>query len=372
MPPKQAGKSDTLAETAEDLAGLLSALGKPIFLLDATNRFLYANSAAEEFFGASRPLLRERLLDDFLPADSPLLALVRQVRRAGTSVHEVDVAVEGPCLPRHLASVEVAPLSDEPDKLVVAVEERTLARRLEHQLVHRNAGLSMTAMAALLAHEVKNPLAGIRGAAQLLEHSAGEGDRVLTRLICEETDRIVSLLDRMDSFGSDRPIERMPVNIHEVLNHVRRLLESEKAGSIRFVEDYDPSLPPVSGNRDLLVQVLLNLVKNAVEAVAETSDAEVVLTTRYRQGVRRAGSAGGGLIDLPLVIEVRDNGPGIAEGLRARLFDPFVTSKQDGRGLGLPLVAKLVDDHGGIVEFDSEPRRTVFRLMLPKAEQEAR
>lgn len=363
--------TNDLCGTGGSLAGVLSALAKPIFVLGSENHFTFANLAAEEFFMASSALLRERRLEDFLPADSPLLALVHQVRHAGASLYEFDVAVDGPRMNRLLASVEVAPLPDQPESLVVAIEGRTLARRMEHQLVHRNAALSMTAMAAMLAHEVKNPLAGIRGAAQLLEHSASEHDQLLTRLICEETDRIVALIDRMDSFTSSRPIDRCPVNIHEVLGHVRRLLDSEKGRSIRFVEDYDPSLPPVLGNRDLLIQVVLNLLKNAVEAVAEAPNPEVVLSTRYRQGVRLTNSTSASLVDLPLVVEIRDNGPGVPDSLRTRLFDPFVTNKQGGKGLGLPLVAKLVDDHGGIVEFESEPRRTVFRLLLPKADQES-
>jgi len=351
-----------------DFGAVLSALAKPIFLLDRQNRFVYANLAAEQFLGASTATLLGKDLQGFVPPDSPLFALIAQVHQGGHSVSEFDVMLESPRIGTHLVSVEVAPLPEQPGQVVVSLEERSIARRMEHQLVHRNAARSVTAMAAMLAHEVKNPLSGIRGAAQLLEQSVEEGERSLTRLICEETDRIVGLVDRMEMFSDKRPIERGPVNIHEVLGRVRRIVENGAGRRVRFVESYDPSLPAVLGSRDLLVQVVLNLVKNAAEALIETPQPEITLSTRYQQGVRLAVPGGGTRVDLPLVIGIQDNGPGIPEDLRAQLFDPFVSSKANGKGLGLALVAKIVDDHGGVIEFESEPRRTVFHLMLPKAE----
>jgi two-component system nitrogen regulation sensor histidine kinase GlnL len=225
-------------------------------------------------------------------------------------------------------------------------------------------------MAAVLAHEVKNPLSGIRGAAQLLEQNASEADRELTQLICEEADRIRAMVDRMDVFG-DRPIDRRPVNIHQVLERVRRLAETGFARPHRIIELYDPSLPPVWGSRDQLVQMLLNLVKNAAEA-APAGGGEIVLSTAYRHGLRLSTGKAGERVHLPLLVTVRDNGPGIPEDIRPHLFDAFVTGgKPGGQGLGLALVAKVVGDHGGLVEVESRPGRTEFRLHLPMAPEEA-
>jgi two-component system, NtrC family, nitrogen regulation sensor histidine kinase GlnL len=217
----------------------------------------------------------------------------------------------------------------------------------------------------MLAHEIKNPLSGIRGAAQLLEADADENDRALTRLICDEADRIVRLVDRMEIFADERPTEREPVNIHEVLERVKVIARSGFARGARIVEDYDPSLPPVHANRDQLIQVFLNLVKNAAEAMANARDAEIVFRTAFRPGIRLAMPGSRSRVSLPLEFSIVDNGPGVPEDLLPYIFDPFVTSKTNGTGLGLALVAKIIGDHGGVIECESQPRRTAFRILMP-------
>ena len=256
---------------------VLDALPHPVIMISGDGRIANANAAAEAFFEASLPLLRRHTLSELVPFGSPLLALLEQARARGAAVNEYKVDLGTPRNPgERLVDLHVAPLSDRPDHLVIMLQERTIADKMDRQLTHRGAARSVIALAAMLAHEIKNPLSGIRGAAQLLEHSVGDDDRSLTRLICDETDRIVKLVDRMEVFSDERPVERESVNIHVVLEHVKRLAQSGFGRQIKFVEEYDPSLPPVLANRDQLIQVFLNLVKNAAEAIGEdAADGEI-------------------------------------------------------------------------------------------------
>jgi two-component system nitrogen regulation sensor histidine kinase GlnL len=354
---------------APDSAALLAALPNPVIALDRDGRLRFVNPAAEQFLGASAAALHGHALSDFVHQHSPVFSLIDAVRKSEGSIAEHDVLLEGPRFPARTVTIEGAPAGDPPDLLVLTFHERSMADKVDRQLTHRNAARSITAMAAMMAHEVKNPLSGIRGAAQLLEQDADEPGRELTRLICDETDRIVALLDRMEAFSDARPIERDPVNIHEVLERVRRIAQSGFGRHVHIREEYDPSLPPVHGNRDLLVQVFLNLIKNAAEA-APASGGEITLATAYRHGLRVAMRTGEGRVYLPLMVSVADNGGGIPGDLAPHLFDPFVTTKRNGTGLGLALVAKVIGDHGGVIEFDSQPRKTVFRVFLPVVPQD--
>jgi two-component system nitrogen regulation sensor histidine kinase GlnL len=347
-----------------DPATVLGAMPDPVLVVDDGNFILWVNNAGEQFLEASCATLRCCNLSDLLPLDSPLFSLIETVRNSGSSIAEYSVPIETPRLGAHVMTIQVAALVEQSGQLVIMLHERSIAHKIDRQLTHRNAARSVTAMAAILAHEVKNPLSGIRGAAQLLEQNAIPADRELTRLICDESDRIVALLDRMEAFSDARPIERQAVNIHEVLERVRKVAQTGFARAHRFTEEYDPSLPAVLGNHDMLVQVFLNLVKNAAEALPDHGG-EISLSTSYQQGVRLAVPGTDTRVHLPLVVAITDNGEGIPEDLRPHLFDPFVTTKRNGTGLGLALVAKIIGDHGGVIEFDSQPRRTVFRVFLP-------
>jgi two-component system nitrogen regulation sensor histidine kinase GlnL len=347
-----------------DAAALLAALPNPVIALDRGGTLRFVNPAAEQFFGVSAAALIGHPLADVIAPHSALFSLAEAVWRSGGSIAEYDAVLEGPRLAARSVTIEGAPAGEGTDLLVLTLHERSMADKMDRQLTHRNAARSITAMAAMLAHEVKNPLSGIRGAAQLLEEDADAAGRELTQLICDETDRIVALVDRMEAFSGHAPIARDEVNIHEVLDRVRKIAQSGFARHVRLTENYDPSLPPVHGDRDLLLQVFLNLVKNAAEA-APGAGGEIVLATAYRHGLRLGLPGGDGRRHLPLMVSVVDNGGGIPDDIKAHLFDPFVTTKRNGTGLGLALVAKVIGDHGGVIEFDSQPRRTVFRVFLP-------
>ncbi len=353
------------AELAPAPEAVLDALPDPVLVVDAGGIVRYANPAAEQFFDTGAAVLSGTELDEIIAADSPLMALVRQVRDSGIAVHEYGAELGTARTGVRSLNIQVAPLGRVPGRVVVTFQEFTIAAKLDHRLSHRAAARSVTGMAAMLAHEVKNPLSGIRGAAQLLEQNALGEDRELTRLIRDEADRIVGLVDRMELFSDQRPIERAPVNIHEVLEHVRRIAQAGFARRLAFRETYDPSLPPIFGNRDQLVQAFLNLAKNAAEAASE-SGGEIVFGTAYRHGLRLAlPGSGGNRLHLPLEVTVWDNGAGVPEEILPHLFEAFVTTKSNGTGLGLSLVAKIIGDHGGVIECESARRRTVFRVRLP-------
>jgi two-component system nitrogen regulation sensor histidine kinase GlnL len=294
------------------------------------------------------------------------LTLIGQVRERGAAINEykIDLGRPGPSGDRRV-DVHCAPLAESDGGVLVVLQERTIADKIDRQLTHQGAARSVSGLAAMLAHEIKNPLSGIRGAAQLLETGLGDEDRALTRLICDETDRIVRLVDRMEVFSDQRPLRRDKVNIHTVLDHVKQVARNGFAQHIRFTENYDPSLPPLAGNRDQLVQAFLNLVKNAAEAIGDAVDGEIELSTAFRPGVSLRAHGSKRPVGLPLEFRVCDNGPGVPDDIAGHLFEPFVTTKSSGTGLGLALVAKIVNDHGGVIECESHPRRTTFRILMP-------
>ena len=353
---------------------LLGALPHPILVLTEDERIIYANSAAEVFFQASQPVLKRQTLEEVVVFGCPLVALARQVRRSGATVNEYGVDIGTPKMqtPR-LVDIYGGPMPDAPELTVLMLQQRSMAQMIERQLTHRAAARSVSGMAQVLAHEIKNPLSGIRGAAQLLEPGVKDEDRALTQLICTETDRIRTLVDRMEVFGDERPLVSEPVNIHSVLDHVKRLANTGFAERIKINVEFDPSLPPVAGNRDKLIQAFLNLVKNSAEAIEEGREqGRITLRTAFRPGVRLSVPGTGVRVSLPLMIEVEDSGPGVPEQLKPHLFDPFVTTKRTGTGLGLALVAKIIGDHGGVIECESEPKRTVFRVLLPLQDKKRR
>ena len=351
---------------------LLDALPHPILAVE-DNRVVYANASAEDFFRLSAVLLARSRIDDIIPATSPLHAVIIQALLRPQSINEYGIHVGTPRTGgERLVDVQAATIVDRPGAVLLSIHQRSIAQKLDQQLTHRSSVQAVTGLASVLAHEIKNPLSGIRGAAQLLEPALTGEDKVLSQLIQKEADRIRDLVDQMEAFSDDRPVLRQAVNIHEVINHVKQLAVSGFARGLRVMEEYDPSLPPVLGDRNLLIQLVLNLVKNAAEAVAGAkSTGEILLTTAFRPGVRLTLPGSEERVSLPLEVQVCDNGPGVPPGLVPRLFDPFTTSKPNGRGLGLALAAKIARDHYGILEYERRRAMSVFRVLLPTGQPRA-
>jgi two-component system nitrogen regulation sensor histidine kinase GlnL len=343
---------------------LLNAITVALIAINQDNKIVYANTAAEQFFKSSAEFMANKTLYWFLPEDSPVFGLIQQVRRQQSVISEYGVTLETPRIGPNFINIQATPIIEHSGFVALTLQQRSIADKIDRQMTHRGAARSVTAMAEMLAHEVKNPLSGIRGAAQLLEQNATKKDQPLTQLIRDEADRICNLVDRMGVFSDTTPLKREAVNIHQVLDRVHKLAENGFGSHLSFINSFDPSLPFVYGNRDQLVQVFLNLVKNAAEATPKITG-QITLKTAYQQGVRLAIPNSDKRVNLPLQISIIDNGPGISEDIKPYLFDPFVTTKPQGSGLGLALVAKIIDDHGGVIECDSKLNKTTFRVMLP-------
>lgn len=347
------------------MSSLIDALPMPVIEVDPENHIRFANTAAEQLLGSGRDRLRKKALSEVLPPGSPLLALVEHVRENRGSVTEYGIDIN-PTKPDRLADIYASPVADSLGSVLLVIQPRAIMDKINRQLSHRDAARSVGAMASMLAHEIKNPLSGIRGAAQLIEGSLPEDEKPLSTLIRSEVDRIVRLVERFEVFSDGRPLPMSEVNIHEVLDHVGRLAKSGFARHISFEHRFDPSLPPIRANRDRLIQAILNLVKNAAEAIGEArTDGRITLSTAFRPGVSVQLPTSARRVSLPFEVGIMDNGPGIPEHLMPHLFEPFVTSKAQGSGLGLAMVAKVVSDHGGVIECDRLSGNTLFRILLP-------
>ncbi|MEM7189038.1 MAG: ATP-binding protein [Pseudomonadota bacterium] len=342
---------------------LWQSLPNPALLLNPEGKIAAMNGAAEDFLALSHRAMRERTFASLAGEDSRIVDLVGRVARHRVALGEYTVEFHWPDAPVRMTDLFAVPIGT--DETLVLIHPRANAERMGRQMSSRDAARSVVGMASMLAHEIKNPLAGISGAAQLLEMNAGPGDTELTELIQSEVERIGKLVERVEAFGDIGIVRRQVVNIHDVLDRAAKSAKAGFANHIRFVEEYDPSLPPTPGDHDQLMQVMLNLLKNAAEA-APAVGGVIMLKTAYRAGIKVRDPQGRSE-SLPLQIEISDNGSGVPEDLQPHLFEPFVTSKADGSGLGLALVSKVIADHGGVISCDSEPGFTTFRVLLPVA-----
>jgi two-component system nitrogen regulation sensor histidine kinase GlnL len=367
-PPDEA-ESPEVWETLVLPNMLIEALPAAIIVVDREGLCHLLNAAAEDLLQVGRKTLLGRRLSDVIPDDSPLFSLIEQCRLTRSAVSDAEMVIEGPRLRLEHVSLDVAPLGDPHGSVVLAMRDRTLEYRMARQGAAAEAAQSVRSMAGMLAHEIKNPLSGIRGAAQLLESKVGPRDAPLAALIREESDRIVGLVNGVEIFADDRAPALSDVNVHEALDYVCKLARVSFARDVTLREYYDPSLPPLCGNRDLLIQIFLNLVKNAAEA-CDGGKGEIVVTTAYQAGFRIGERNKAHRQPRRIAVTISDNGPGVPEALHGNLFDPFVTSKPGGRGLGLALVAKLVRAQDGVIEFSSKPGATRFTVLLPIADHQ--
>lgn len=346
---------------------LWEALPVPALLLDGADRILSANPAAQSFLNLSGKALEGTPVWDKVMVDADLEGPYARAKHLRTSLFINDVDVGGGMGPPMLCNVQFAPLGGAEDVMVMMISPREIASRMTLPGNASNAAKSAIGMAEMLAHEIKNPLAGITGAAQLLSMGLSPADQELTDLIVAESRRIVQLLEQVEQFGNLRPPEKLAVNIHDALDRARQSAAVGFGAHMNFVVDYDPSLPRAFADADQLQQVFLNLLKNASEAGHQGGT--IRLRTYYDPALR-IRQADGSHARLPLQIEVIDDGPGLPQDIADAVFEPFISGKENGTGLGLALVSKLIHDAGGWIAVESVPGQTVFRVSLPRAPQQ--
>lgn len=343
-----------------------SSLPVPAILIDESDLIGDLNPAAEGFMNNSAKWLTGQPIWDRLAVDAPLEESFARAREQGTPLFVNDVDVGTGSRPPLICNLQISPLTGKPGWMIMLISPRELAGRMTQSHSVKSAAKSAIGMAEMLAHEIKNPLAGIAGAAQLISMSLSPEDLELTDLIVVETRRIVKLLEQVEQFGNLSPPELREVNIHDILDRARRSSLLGYGAHMKIIEDYDPSLPMALGDPDQLLQVVLNLIKNASEAADPREGGTIRLHTYYEHSFRLRRADGSGQT-LPLQVEIIDDGPGLPPDIKGDIFDPFVSGKENGTGLGLALVSKIISDHDGWISVDSVPGRTVFRISLPRA-----
>lgn len=351
-----------------DDCAIWSSLPVPGVLVDPDDNIADINPAAEGFLNASAKSIKGQPVWDRIMIDAPMEEAFVRARQSNTPlfVNDVDVGT-GERAPLH-CNLQIAPMQGMEGHMLFLISPRELAGRMTQSNSVKSAAKSAIGMAEMLAHEIKNPLAGITGAAQLLSMNLSADDLELTDLIVAESRRIVKLLEQVEQFGNLTQPERKPVNIHDVLDRARRSALLGFGAHMKIVEEYDPSLPMAHGDPDQLLQVVLNLIKNASEA-ADKSGGTIRLHTFYEHSFKLRRSDGAGK-SLPLQVEIIDDGPGLPEDIKGDVFDPFVSGRENGTGLGLALVSKIIGDHDGWISVNTVPGRTVFKISLPMAPDE--
>ena len=346
--------------TESDARRHIASLPLAVLVLGPESRIVSVNPAAEQFFGQSARRLVGRALPEALRFTDQRLAERIGESDAPISARQMDVTITG--MGTRRVDVTIAPIIDEAGWHILTLHDSAGAEAMGEPAVNPEDGVLRAP--EVLAHEIKNPLAGIRGAAQLLARKLDAKDQALTTLIADEVDRIAKLIDQMQTLSrrTAEPVE--PCNLHEAVRRAIAILTAAGENGLHIEEEFDPSLPQMLGSSHALVQVLINLIANAREACRDGPAPRVVVRTRFASGL-------GAPVRLPIELRVSDNGPGIEPAMRDHIFEPFVTSKKTGQGLGLALVRKLVRDMNGRITVDRDEAGgwTHFRLHLPMAPQ---
>jgi two-component system nitrogen regulation sensor histidine kinase GlnL len=351
---------------AVNLRRVLEALLDGVVVVDDDGAVRHLNAEACRILGTSSEAAAGRPVER-MPGGEAFAKGVRAVLAGGVSVVENELALPRRFQPDLVVDVAISPVSDEDGRsqgAVVLLRDRTIGTALRAVESERAQSAALGRMAAGIAHEVKNPLAGIRGAAELLGRRAGaERDREAAGLIVREVDRIAALLDDFMIFARGDVLRPAAVNLHRVLDDVLDVLATDPLGArAQLVRAYDPSIPEILADGDRLVQVFLNLARNALQAMEERPGT-LTITTRLRHD-HRIELAGERLPSV--VVEVSDTGPGIPEAVRTQVMTPFFTTKRTGTGLGLPLARHFVALHGGSLQIESrEGQGTTVRVSLP-------
>ena len=345
---------------------ILNELRTPVFLINKSNEFSYINEIGEEFFGISSSILIGKKINKLIPTDSPILNLIERVRNSKTGITEESLDFSNLNFPNRKVRVHVVPLSFDHNQIVVQISQLALSEMFQSQRINSKISKSFSSMVDMLMHELKNPLAGIKGASQLIESDLQDNPNFLelTQLISIECDRIEDLLNRMEQLSNNKiEIEYENLNIHEVLNHCKRVAQNSFANQINFINEYDPSLPRLFANKNLLIQIIINLLKNATEASKKNGN--IKIKTSFNSNKITSFGIEDIPTPLPLQIEIIDFGIGIPSNLLVNIFDPFVSSKKEGKGLGLSVVASGLEEMGAVIDVSSHPGFTNFCINFP-------
>ena len=346
-----------------DSSDVLGTLQTAMLVVNPAGVITQVNSGAETMLNISAAHIIGRHL-------SSVITIPEGYTLASEAVFSAyDALVSQPDRAIVRADFVASAFADWPNWRLITLHGSAAAHRLGQRAGGSGARTAI-GIAAMLAHEIKNPLSGISGAAQLLSARVNTNDARMTTLIRTEVARITALIDRMEGFTDTRALTRAPDNIHAIIDHARSVALNGFGRELIVSDSFDPSLPPVLTHRDSLIQIILNLLKNAAETAILGVPRKITLTTAFRQGISIANADRPDRIALPIEVCIIDDGPGVPAEIVDNIFDPFISTKKSGRGLGLALVDKLMRDTGGIVQYSREgqPQQTVFRLLLPRAE----